>query len=77
MAPQTEQPSGIPSEPSRTTGASFHAPLAESNQQHRDQLVIRDAAIAGTEYMAQNTHLKNVPKTWHRNNRQQHAIGCE
>jgi hypothetical protein len=77
MAPLTPQPGVIQSELSRTAGALSNAPLAETQLQRRHQLVHRDAAIAATKNMAQDTHLKNVPKTGHSNNRQQHAIGCE
>jgi hypothetical protein len=77
MAPQTPLPGGIQSESSRTTGASSNAPQAETQLQRRHQLVHRDAAIAATENMAQDAHLKKVRKTGRRNNRQQHAIGCE
>jgi len=59
------------------TGASSYAPLAETQQQHRHQLVHRDAAIAATKSMARDAHSTIVRKTGHCNNRKQHAIGCE
>jgi len=62
MAPQTPQPSVIESELSRTTGGSSNAPLAESHQQHRHQLVHRDSAIEATENMAQDPHWKQQIK---------------
>jgi len=77
MAPQTPPPDEIQSESSQTTGASSNAPLAETQQQRRHQLVHRDSAIAATENMAQRAHLKIVHMTGRSNNRQQHAIGCE
>jgi hypothetical protein len=77
MAPQTPLPGGIQSESSQTTGTSSNAPQAETQLQRRQQLVHRDAAIAATEKMAQVARLKKVRKTGHRNNWQQHAIGCE
>jgi len=77
MAPQTPQLGVIQSELSRTTGTSSNAPLAETQLQRRHQIVHRDAAIAATENMAQDAHLKKVRKTGRSNNRQQHAIGCE
>jgi len=77
MAPQPLQPGGIQSEPSRTTGASSNEPLAKTQQQRRHQLVHCDAAIAATENMAQDAHLKKVRKTGRRNNWQQHATGFE
>jgi hypothetical protein len=58
-------------------GASSNEPIAETHQQHRHQLVHCDAAIATTENMAQDSHLKKVGKTGRRNNRQQHATECE
>jgi len=70
MAPQTPQPAVIQSESSRTAGASSNAPLAETQLQRRHQLVHGDAAIAATENMAQDAHLKKVRKTGRSNNRQ-------
>jgi len=58
MDPQTPQPSVIESESSRTMGASSHASVAETQQQHRHQLVHRDAAIAATENITQDAHFK-------------------
>jgi hypothetical protein len=77
MAPQTPQPSGIESELSRTTGASLNAPLAETQQRQRHQLVLHDAAIAATENMSQNSHLHTVLNTVRSNNKKQHVIWCE
>jgi hypothetical protein len=77
MAPQTPQPSVIQCESSRTAGASSNAPLADTQLQRRHQLVHRDAAIAATENMAHDAHLKKVLKTGRSNNRQQHAIGFQ
>jgi len=77
MVPKTPQPGGIQSQPSRLMDDSFNAHLAEIQQQRRHQFVHCDAAIASTEHMAQDGHLKKVCKTEHRNNRQHHAIGCE
>jgi hypothetical protein len=51
--------------------------MAETQQQCRHQLVHRNAAIAGTENMAQEAHLTKVRKTGCSNDRQQHAIGCD
>ena len=77
MAPQTPLPGGIQSELSRTAGASSNAAPVETQLQRRHQLVHRDTAIAATNNMAQDAHLKKVRKTGRSNNRQQHAIGCE
>jgi len=77
MAPQTPQPDVIESESSRMMGASSNAPLAETQQQRRHQLVHRDAAFAATRNIGQDVHLKKVRKTGRSNNRQQHGIGCE
>jgi len=60
MAPQTPQPGVIQSESNQTTGATSNAPLAETQLQRRHQLVHHDAAIAATEIMAQDAHLKKV-----------------
>jgi len=76
MAPQTPQPGVIQSEMSRTAGASSNAPMAVTQLQRRHQLVHRDAAIAATENMAKDAHLKKVRKPGLTNDRQQHAIRC-
>jgi len=62
MAPQAPQPGVIQSEMSRTMVVSSNAPLPGTQQQCRHQLVHSDAAIAATENMAQDAHLKNVRK---------------
>jgi hypothetical protein len=59
MTPQTPQPSVIQSESSWTMDASSNVPLAVTPVQRRHQLVHRYAAIAGTDNMAQDVHLKN------------------
>jgi len=60
MAAQTHLPSVIESESSLTTGASSNVPLAGTQKQHTHQLVHRDAEIAATEIMAQDTYLKST-----------------
>jgi len=77
MAPETLPPGVIGAESSRTTGASRNAPLGETQQQCRHQLVHRDAAIVATKNMTQDAHLKKVRKTANNKNKKQHAIGCE
>jgi len=77
MAPQAPQPGVIQSESSQTTGASSKAPLGVTQLQRRHQVVHRNTAIAATDNMAQDTHLKQVCKTRRSNDRQQHSIGCE
>jgi len=53
---------------------SSNVPLVETQQQRRNQLVHRDAAIAATDNMAQETNSKTLRTTGRHNNRQQHAI---
>jgi len=77
MAPQRLQPGMIQSESSRTTGASSNAPMAETQQQRRHQLVHCNAAIAATENMAQDAYLETVRITGRSDNGQQYSIGCE
>jgi hypothetical protein len=77
MAPETLPPGAIGAELSRTTGASRNAPLGETQQHRRHQLVNRDTAIVATENMTHDPHLKKVPKTRSSKNKKQHAIGCE
>jgi hypothetical protein len=54
IAPQTPQPDVIQSKSSRTTDTSSNAPLAETLLRLGHQLVNHDAAIAATEYIAQD-----------------------
>jgi len=77
MAPPTHQLCAIESKSSRMMGTSSNAPLGETQQHRRHQLVHRDAAIAATNNMTQDAHWKNLCKTRRSNNRQQHAIGSE
>jgi len=77
MAPQTPQPSVIQSESRRMAGASSNAPQAETQLLGRHLFVHCNSAIAATENMAQDVHLRKVHKTGRSNNRQQHTIGCE
>jgi len=77
MAPQTPQPGVSESQSSTTTGASWNGPLAETQQQRRQQGVNCDAAIAATENMTPDSHLQKVCKTRRSNNWKQHEIGCE
>jgi hypothetical protein len=44
-------------------GDSSQVTLSATHQQRKYRVVHRDAAIAVTEHMAQNTHLKRVFKT--------------
>ena len=77
MPPEILQQGTIEAESSRTTGASNTAPPSETQQQHRHQLVHRDAAIVATENMTHKAHLKIEPKTGSSRNMKQHAIICE
>jgi len=77
MAPGILQPGVIESESSRTTGASNNAPLSETQQQCRHQLVHHNAAIVPTENMTQDAHLNRVCRAGSRKSEQQHAIGSE
>jgi hypothetical protein len=77
MAPETLPPGANGAESSLMTGTSRNAPLGETQQQHRHQLVYRDAAIVATENMTQDAHLKKVRKTGSSKNKKQHAMGCE
>jgi len=77
MAPETLLLGAIAAESSRITGTSLNAPLGETQQQRRHQLVHCDAAIVAIENMSQDSHFKKVRKTASSKNRKQHAIGCE
>jgi len=77
MAPQSPQPGVIQSESSLTMGDSSNAPLADTQQQRRHQLVHRNAAIAATENMAHDADFKIVCITGRSNDKTQHAIGCD
>jgi hypothetical protein len=58
-------------------GASSNAPLADTQQESRNQLVHRTTAIAASQNMAPNILLKTVRTTGRSNNAQQYAIRCE
>jgi len=77
MAPQTHQWRAIKSESSWKTVTSSNVPLAETQCQRRHQWVHCDGAIAATENMTQDTHLKTVCKVGHSKNKKQYVIGCE
>jgi len=77
MAPQTSLPGVIESELSHMMGSASNAPLAETQQQFRHQLVHCNAAIAATENMTQDEQLEIVRKTGCSSIRNQHAIGCD
>jgi len=77
MSPETLPPGVICAKSSWMTGASSNAPLGQTQQQWRHQVVHRDAAIVATEHMTQVEHLENVRKTGRSKNKKQHAVGCE
>ena len=77
MVPQISQPGGIECESCWTPGASSNMSLAETQQQCRHQLVHRNAAIAATEHVTQDTHRKEVRKTGLSNKWKKDVIGCE
>jgi len=77
MPSHTPLPSVIESEESGKMGPSSIAPLAQTQQRRRRQLAYHDDAIAATENMTQDAHLKKVRNTGRRNNRKQHASECE
>jgi hypothetical protein len=56
------------------TGASRNAPLGETQQQRKHQLVHCEAAIVATEIMTQDAHLKKVHKPGSSKNEKQYAI---
>ena len=63
MAPERLPPGAIGAESSRTTGASRNAPLGETQQQPKQQLVYRDTTIVATKNMTQDAHLQKIRKT--------------
>jgi len=77
MAPDTPRRGVIESESCRTTGAPVYAPLPETQQQWRHQLLHHNAAISATENMAQDAHFNIAHHTRRSNNQKQHAMGCE
>ena len=77
MAPEALPPGAIGAASCRTTGASHNEPLGETQQHRSHQWVYRDDAIVATENMTQDAHSKKVRKTERKNNKKQHAIGCE
>jgi hypothetical protein len=77
ITPEILPQRGIGAESSRTTSASSNALRGMTQQQHRHQLLHRDAATVANENMTQDTHLTMVRKTGSSKNKKQHAIGCE
>jgi len=77
MVPEKPQPGVIEAESSRTTGSSQNAPLGETQQPRRHQLVHCDAVIVATANMTQDAHVNIVCKTGSSKHQMQHAIGCE
>jgi len=51
--------------------------LIGTQQEHRHQLVHRNAADEASKYITQDAHLKIVHDTRSSKNKMQHAIGCE
>jgi hypothetical protein len=77
MAPEVLPPGAIGVELSQTTGVSSNAPLGETQQQRRYQLVHCNIAIIATENMTQDEHFKMVHETRSSKIKKQHAIRCE
>jgi hypothetical protein len=77
MDTQPPQPGESGSEWSRLASALSNTPLCGTQQEHRQQLVHRDAANAATKYKTQDAHLKMVYKAGSISNGKQHAVGCE
>jgi len=77
MTPQTPQQGASGSESSRTTGDSSNTPPAETQPQHRHQVVQDDTDNAATEYMTKDAQLTMVHQAGSSINKKQHAIGCE
>jgi len=77
MASWTPQTGATVSESSRATDASSNAPPGEAQLYVRHQLVHCDAAIAATENITHNAHLKMIRHSRSSTKRKQHAIRCE
>jgi len=77
VAPKTLPARAIGAELIRTPGTSLNAPLGETKQQRRHQVVHRNAAFVATNNVTQDARLKQVDGTGRSKNQKQNATGCE
>jgi len=77
MDTQPPPPGESGSNTGRLAGATSNTDLLGTQQECRHKLVYRDDANAATKHMTHDAHLKIIRKTGSRNNKTQHAVGCE
>jgi len=76
MHTQPAQAAEKGSKSSWLAGTTSNTSLIGTQQECTHQLVHRDAAIAATRNIMQDTHLNIICPTGSSNNRKQHAVGC-
>ena len=74
---QPPQPAASRSKSSRPAGDTSNMSLIATQQEHRHQLVHRNAADAATRNMTHDAHVQIISKIWCSSNKQQHAVGCK
>jgi len=77
MDTQPSRPGESGSNSAQLAGATSNTDILGTQQGRRHKLVHRDAANAATKHMTQDAHFKIIRKTGSRNNKKQHAVGCE
>jgi hypothetical protein len=61
----------------RLAGTRSTTTLLDTVQEHRHELVHRDAANVATKHMTQDVHSKIIRKTGSSKHKKEHAVGCE
>jgi hypothetical protein len=74
---QTPRPGENGTQPGASIDVSPNTSLSGTQQEHRHQLVHRNAANAAIKNMTQNAHLKILCKIGSCKNKKQHATGCK
>jgi seryl-tRNA(Sec) selenium transferase len=77
MDTESPPPGESGSNTGRLAGATSNTDILGTQRKRRHKLVHRDATNAATKHMTQDAHLKIVRKTGSRQNKKQHAVGCE
>jgi len=77
MDTQPAQPGESGSNTAQLAGAPTNTDILGTQRVRRHKLVHGDAAKAATKHITEDAHLKIVRKTACRNNKKQHAVGCE
>jgi len=77
MYTQAPPPGESGSNTVRLAGSESNTEILAMQQERRYMSVHRDGANAATKHMTQHAHSEIVRKAESRNNKKQHAVGCE